>query len=556
MDVNSAILQAPSPTAASPSEGPASKPQEARSPSAGKTKKSFASALRTAQHEEYKRRPQQSDEVESRRVATSDSRTDQGKPVRDDAARSHEIEGRGLEAEGGRPVQHHTTESGDGESKEGGVAQAPASAASVEVLRLSGQTVPVQSPSEPLTDLPQGTIEDELLASSQRNGVTEEAAMPVVLSSVTGESVTARATANQAPVLSQGATAPGAKQSQTASAAQPIQETNDAPTDPLLDPVAEPAVKAVDHEAGKQRGTPTQEPHHEEQAASVQPTAEGAKQASLVSQELFRLNAVGHQLTRLVEQPAPQKQADAAAQPHRAPHSPLPSSDTGGEERAGKSIVIEPHGLRAVSDSGQPSDLLWSDQNERQSASGETPWASPAPMASSQPDPSGDESAHAMTVGNAASSQSRPVDSRPASPAGSASSVSPAHDLEPFIPMMNRSVVFEIAEPDLGRINIRVAMTNELVHAYLSSDRSEIGQFLINGQDRLQSALQSNGLEMGQFRVDIDRQSAGRSFQQGPPQDQSRLWHQASNGASRETGFYERHEAAGLIYAGRLNVVA
>jgi flagellar hook-length control protein FliK len=121
---------------------------------------------------------------------------------------------------------------------------------------------------------------------------------------------------------------------------------------------------------------------------------------------------------------------------------------------------------------------------------------------------------------------------------------------------MNRSVVFEIADPDLGRINIRVAMTNELVHAYLSSDRSEVGQFLINGQDRLQSALQSNGLEMGQFRVDIDRQSAGRSFQQGPPQDQSRMWQQASNGASRETGFFERHEAAGLLYAGRLNVVA
>jgi flagellar hook-length control protein FliK len=121
---------------------------------------------------------------------------------------------------------------------------------------------------------------------------------------------------------------------------------------------------------------------------------------------------------------------------------------------------------------------------------------------------------------------------------------------------MSRSVVFEIAEPDLGRINIRVAMTNELVHAHLSSDRSEVGQFLINGQERLQSALQSNGLEMGQFRVDIDRQSAGRSFQQGPPQDQSRMWQQDGNGTPREAGVFERHEAAGLLYAGRLNLVA
>jgi hypothetical protein len=99
-------------------------------------------------------------------------------------------------------------------------------------------------------------------------------------------------------------------------------------------------------------------------------------------------------------------------------------------------------------------------------------------------------------------------------------------------------------------------MTNELVHAHLSSDRSEIGQFLINGQDRLQSALQSNGLELGQFRVDIDRQSAGRSFQQGPPQDQSRMWQPAPNGAPRDTGFFERQDETRLSYAGRLNLVA
>jgi flagellar hook-length control protein FliK len=121
---------------------------------------------------------------------------------------------------------------------------------------------------------------------------------------------------------------------------------------------------------------------------------------------------------------------------------------------------------------------------------------------------------------------------------------------------MSRSVVFEIAEPDLGRINIRVAMASEVVHAYLSSDRSEVGQFLINGQDRLQSALQSNGLEMGQFRVDIDRQSAGRSFQQGPSQDHSRMWQQDSNGAPREAGVFERHHETSLAYAGRLNLVA
>ncbi|MBH0192733.1 MAG: hypothetical protein HP492_13475, partial [Nitrospira sp.] len=287
-----------------------------------------------------------------------------------------------------------------------------------------------------------------------------------------------------------------------------------------------------------------------------QPAADGGKQVSLVSQELSRLDAAGPQLARLVEPPVQQKQAEAAAHPHRDLHSPLPSPDAGGEERAGRSMAIAPHGLQAGVDSGQSSDLLSSNQDERQPASDETPWASHAPMASAQSDLPDDHAAQVMTAGSAASSQPRPVDSRPATPAGSASSLSPSHDLEPFVPTMNRSVVFEIAEPDLGRINIRVAMANELVHAYLSSDRSEVGQFLINGQDRLQAALQSNGLEMGQFRVDIDRQSAGRSFQQGPPQDESGVWQQASNRDSRETGFFERHEAAGLSHDGRLNVVA
>ncbi|MDX2250677.1 MAG: flagellar hook-length control protein FliK [Nitrospira sp.] len=556
MDVNSTILQLPSPTAASPSEGAARRSQEVKSPSSGKTKKSFASALRTAQQREDMGRPQQSDEAESRRAAKSDTRSDQGKPVRDDAARSYEIEGRGLNAEGDRAVQNHTTDSGDGESQEGWPAQTTASAAPVEELRLLGQTAPVQSPSEPLTGVPQGTTEVELPASLQRDGVTEASAMPVVLSSVTGESVTALAPTNQAPVVSQGGTESGTKQGQAASATQPMQETPDAPSGQLLDPKAEPAIKAVDHETREQGGTPAQQSQNEKQAAPVQPTAEGGKQASAVSQELSRLDAAGPQLARLVEPPVQQKQTDAAAHPHRDLHAPLPSLHAGDEERGGKPMAIAPHGLQAGADSGPSSDLLWSNQDERQSASDETPWASQAPMAPSQSDLPDDHAAQVMTAGSAASSQPRPVDSRPAPPAGAAASLPPSHDIEPFVPMMNRSVVFEIAEPDLGRINIRVAMANELVHAYLSSDRSEVGQFLINGQDRLQTALQSNGLEMGQFRVDIDRQSAGRSFQQGPPQDQSGTWQQASNRDSRETGFFERHEAAGLSHAGRLNVVA
>lgn len=554
MDVNSAILQLPSPTAASPSEGAAPRLQEGKSPSAGGTRKSFASVLRTAQHREDKERTQQSDDVESRRVPKSETKPDQGKCVGDNAPRSSENDGCGREIEAEGSSQNHTAESGDDEESEGREAQANGSAASVEVLGLSSQLVPVESSPEQSTDLPQGAIEEELPASLQKNGMTGASAIPVGLPSVTGESVTALPTTNQAPALPQETTTPLVQQDQAASATQPMGETSEAPSGQPRDPMAALVVKA--DESGEQKTTPAQGNQNEKQAAPVQLPTEGEGQASHVSQELSRLDAAGPQLARLVDQPVQQKQVDAAAHPHRDLHSPLPSPAAGGEERGGKSIAIAPHGVQAVSSSGQHSDLLWSNQDERQSASDETPWASHAPMASSQSDLPDDDAAHVMTAGSAASSQPRPVDSRPAPPAGSVSSLPPAHDIEPFIPAMSRSVVFEVAGPDLGRIHIRVAMTNELVHAHLLSDRSEVGQFLINGQDRLQSALQLNGLEMGQFRVDIDRQSAGRSFQQGPPQDQSGMWQHASNGDSRETGFFERHEAAGLPHAGRLNVVA
>jgi hypothetical protein len=349
---------------------------------------------------------------------------------------------------------------------------------------------------------------------------------------------------------------PEAKQSQAASAVAPKGETLEGSSVRPLDPMAGLVVKAVDHETGKQGGTSAQGNQIEKQTVPVQPTTEGVTQASSLSQELSRLDAAGPQLTRLVEPPVQQKQADPVSHPHPAPHSPLYSTDASGQEQAGKATATASHGVQAGSASGEPSDLLWSNQDERQSGAGENPWSPPTPMAPSQSDPPGNHPAQTMTIGNAVAPQPRPGDSRLASPTGSAPSISPAHDIEPFMPNMSRSVVFEIAEPDLGRINIRVAMANELVHAYLSSDRSEVGQFLINGQDRLQSALQSNGLEMGQFRVDIDRQSAGRSFQQGQPQDQSRMGQQSSNGAPREGGFFERHEVSGLSYAGRLNVVA
>jgi len=127
---------------------------------------------------------------------------------------------------------------------------------------------------------------------------------------------------------------------------------------------------------------------------------------------------------------------------------------------------------------------------------------------------------------------SSPPPSPPTSPSVSpAPSSMPAQDAtESSVRFMTRSVVFDVTQPDLGHVNVRVAMTNDMVHTHFSTERLEVGQFLANGQDRLQAAFQANGLDMGQFRVDIDRQSAGRSFQQDSSQEQGHTWNQGSQG--------------------------
>jgi len=132
----------------------------------------------------------------------------------------------------------------------------------------------------------------------------------------------------------------------------------------------------------------------------------------------------------------------------------------------------------------------------------------------------------------------------------------PTHDTaESSGRFMTRAVVFDVAQPDLGHVNIRVAMTNDVVHTHLSTDRLEVGQFLVNGQDRLQAALQANGLDMGQFRVDIDRQSAGRSFHHDSSQEQGQARNQGSQVMQWEQSSHRQDEPRPSLH-GLLNLVA
>lgn len=135
-------------------------------------------------------------------------------------------------------------------------------------------------------------------------------------------------------------------------------------------------------------------------------------------------------------------------------------------------------------------------------------------------------------------------------------SLSPPHLADQPMPAAMRTVVLSVAQPDLGQVHMRVALTNDIVHTHLSTDRADVGQFLLSGQDRLQISLQQSGFDMGQFRVDIDRQGAGRSFQQGSSQEQQgRAGNQDlpwTEGESTISSYDEAHRPM----LRRLNVVA
>jgi flagellar hook-length control protein FliK len=213
-----------------------------------------------------------------------------------------------------------------------------------------------------------------------------------------------------------------------------------------------------------------------------------------------------------------------------------------------------PHGQQPGAESGELFNELWADHNGPQPDHAVTklPQAAVLDLQVSNGQPAGPIVAGVHNQSLPVSTITPPTASFASQPQPSV----PAHDTaEKSVHVMARSVVLDLSRPDLGHVNIRVAMTNDVVQTHLSADRPEVGQFLINGQDRLQAAFQANGLDMGQFRVDIDRQSAGRSFQQGQFQEQGQAWSQGSHGVEHEQGHGMRDEPRGSLH-GLLNLVA
>lgn len=114
-----------------------------------------------------------------------------------------------------------------------------------------------------------------------------------------------------------------------------------------------------------------------------------------------------------------------------------------------------------------------------------------------------------------------------------------------------KSMVLELSQADLGRINIRVAVNQDVVHTFFSSDHREMSQYLLSGQEKLQSALQISGLDLGQFHVDVNRHNAERSFQQQTPhggaEEHARQGDSRENGQGREESTRDTAPRRGML---------
>lgn len=255
----------------------------------------------------------------------------------------------------------------------------------------------------------------------------------------------------------------------------------------------------------------------------------------------------------LVTVVAPERKSlPPAASTIEQPHALVARSGDQGNTNPEPHVVF-PHGQYMNGDRTDQSSEWWSDPNGRQQGNAEI---KPFTIESGNPPVPNSQTVESF----AAASHSRQIVAPASPPAGSPTahthSGTPVVELTPQTPTsMIRSVVVDVAQQDLGHVNIRVAMMNDSVHAHFSTDRAEVGQFLISGQDRLQTTLQANGLDMGQFRVDIDRQSSGRSFQQGSFQEHGSTWNRGSHGAWNEQAQGWPDDTQSLLQ-GRLNLVA
>lgn len=82
---------------------------------------------------------------------------------------------------------------------------------------------------------------------------------------------------------------------------------------------------------------------------------------------------------------------------------------------------------------------------------------------------------------------------------------------EPAGPAPVQALRLEVERPDIGQVALRVVLADQTVHAKVTTDHLEVRDFLVARQGQLESGLKANGLEMGEFRVDVNQHRHGQS---------------------------------------------
>lgn len=90
---------------------------------------------------------------------------------------------------------------------------------------------------------------------------------------------------------------------------------------------------------------------------------------------------------------------------------------------------------------------------------------------------------------------------------------------EPAGPAPVQALRLEVERPDLGQVALRVVLADQTIHAKVTTDHLEVRDFLIARQGQLESGLKANGLEMGEFRVDVNQHRQPESGWLGSDRD-------------------------------------
>ena len=552
MDMNLIASQIKTPTSSSPSDGTASLASTAQSPNSANTRKSFSSVLHRAYQEKSRLKAQKSNGTQSQDGPNTETRKTHTSDVESHSSQPEDSQPRSTETSTGRTQDNQKDESTRpvGDDRDTSLIEFGNDSVSQEQLLALMQTpTPGTVITQPAFLEPVKTNE-EVVTTSEDGQATAQTVIPMFVSIPTTENPDVAVPANQRDLSSSDTTTPATQYSEQPSPEEALSDSrNQLSQGPELEPPTHPdvslhrtmATRGETIQAVEQHEPATEESNHlYDQTSQLHP--EQSLRDTIASPLTSRADRSLEEVQ--VQRPAP-SQAETTVRS-------LPENEASNSKPAPEL----PHSWQSFSDLEQQSDMQWFAREDKQHERGETSLPQGASIQNRRLHESNSPAASALTVGTVAQPMPRSLDIHAVPPATPAQPMTATHDVSDMpMPAMTRSVVLEVEQPDLGRINVRVSMTNEQVHTHFSSDRSEVGQLLINGQDRLQSALQANGLDMGQFRVDIDRQSAGRSFQQGQPQEQGRTWYQ-NPGHPQGDAPADAHDVRLTRPHGMLNLVA